>query len=198
MSRDNAAGESKRMNRGARRMHCAIVVAAALTLPGASALASTSELDMAGIQPVDDVQLSTMRGGFSMGGMSISFGVIMETVINGATHLLTSFNLENAMNPHVEFNGNSTPAFGVADAQGFVLQQAANGGFVMTNGIGTTTLQQMGNAGGGIVSQIANSLNDQKIQQNTSVNIAIQNVHTIMGLSAIGMLMDRFGPNLLR
>jgi hypothetical protein len=179
-------------------MHCAIVVAAALTLPGVSALASTSELYMAGIQPVDDAQLSTMRGGFSMGGMSISFGVIMETVINGATHLLTSFNLENAMNPHVEFNGNSTPEFGVPDAQGFVLQQAANGGFVVTNGIGTTTLQQMGNAGGGIVSQIANSLNDQKIQQNTSVNIAIQNVHTIMGLSAIGMLMDRFGPNLVR
>jgi hypothetical protein len=188
MSRDTA--ESRQMSgRSARRIHCAMALAVVLTLPGGGVLASTSELDLADLQPVGDEQLSTMRGGFSLGGMDISFGVIMETVINGATRLLTSFNLENPMNPDVEFE-NPTGEF--------VLRQAANGGFVLTNGIGTTTLQQMGNAGGGLVSSVANSLNDQTIRQNTSVNIAIQNANTIRGLSAIGMLMDRFGPNLLR
>jgi hypothetical protein len=173
----------------ARRKAGALALAMALMLPGGAALAATSELDMAGIQPVADDQLSNMRGGFSMGGMDISFGVIMQTLINGTTSLVTSFNLDNPMNPDVAF-ANPTGAF--------VLQQAANGGFVLTNGIGTTTLQQMGNAGGGIVASIANSLNNQTIQQNTSVNIGIQNANTIMGLSAIGMLMERFTPNLVR
>ena len=196
MSRNQAVGDTTQMRTRAIRMAwLTLALAGLLALPG-GAKASTSELDMAGLQPIDDGQLANMRGGFNVGGVNISFGVIMETAINGVTKLLTSFNLDNPSHVNVMLDG--APALPGAMSGDFVLKQAANGGFVLTNGHGTTTLQQMGNMGGGLIASIQNSLNNQVIQQQTTINVGIQNMNTLMGLSTIDMMMDRMGVALVR
>ena len=197
MSTDHKIRFVRNMERPAHRfVWSALAVAAFLALSGGSALAATSELDVEGLQPVADGQLANMRGGFNLGGVQISFGVIMETLINGVTHLRTEFNLDDRS---MTATLNGAPAVIGSTVGGFRLTQTANGGFVLTNANGTlTTLQQMGNLGGGIVAAIQNALPDQVIQQNVTMNVGIQNMSTIMGLTTIGAMMNRVGTGLIR
>jgi hypothetical protein len=203
MSRNRAIGDIPQMRNQAVRMAClALAMIGLVALPTGGAQASTSELDVDGLQPVADGQLSAMRGGFNIGGVDISFGVIMETAINGVTKLMTSFNLDNPSHVSLSFThaGVDVPV-GSTTPDGFVLRQAANGGFVLskTTADGSLrTLQQMGNMGGGIVASIQNSLNNQMIQQNTTMNVGIQNMSTVMGLTTIGVMLDRMGTSLIR
>jgi hypothetical protein len=174
----------------------ALAAAVLLTLPMGGALATTGELDVEGLQPIADSQLATMRGGFNLGGVQISFGVIMETLINGGTHLRTEFNLDT-MSTMTTVDG--APAVVGETYNGFTLSQTPTGGFVLTNADGTlTTLQQVGNMGGGIVAAISNALPDQVIQQTVTMNVGIQNMSTIMGLTTIGAMVSRVGPGLIR
>jgi hypothetical protein len=198
MSRNHAVEAGKSTDRsGIRMTRNALAVAVLLVLPGGGALSAASELDVDGLKPVADTQLADMRGGFSLGGVEISFGVVMETLINGMTRLTTSFNLDNPANTSVALNGN--PAQFGDSVNGFTLRQAANGGFVLTNTDGSlATLQQMGNVGGGIVASIQNSLNNQVVQQHVTMNVGIQNMSTVMGLATIGTILDRVGTSLLR
>jgi len=198
MSRNHATEAAKPIDQRAIGMiRNALLIAVLLALPGSGALAAASELDVDGLTPVADGKLADMRGGFNLGGVQISFGVIMETAINGITRLTTTFNLDNPGNTGVALNGN--PAQFGDSLNGFTLRPAPNGGFVLTNSDGTlTTLQQMGNMGGGIVASIQNSLNDQVIQQHATMNVGIQNMSTVMGLTTIGAILDRVGVSLLR
>lgn len=198
MSRNHATEAGKPMDRpGTRIMLSAFAIAVLLALPGSGALAAASELDLDGLTPVADTQLADMRGGFNLGGVDISFGVLMETAINGITKLTTSFTLDNPANASVALNG--VPARIGDSLNGFTLRQAANGGFVLTNTDGSlATLQQMGNMGGGVVASIQNSLNNQVIQQQLTMNVGIQNMSTVMGLATIGTILDRVGTSLLR
>lgn len=202
MSRSNQAiGAPHQMRTRSIWMAClALAFGGLMALPG-DARANTSELDMAGLEPIGDGQLSNMRGGFNIGGVDISFGVIMETAINGVTKLMTSFNLDNPSHVSLSFTHAGVDVVGNTSPDGFTLQQAANGGFVLTRSTAQgslTTLQQMGNMGGGIVASIANSLNNQTIQQHTTLNVGIQNMSTVMGLTTIGVLAERMGVGLLR
>jgi hypothetical protein len=86
----------------------------------------------------------------------------------------------------------SGPSVGSGEGQ-FKLKQAADGGFLLTNDQGTKILHQLGNAGGGIVAAISNSLNGQLIQQQAQLNVGIQNLNTIRGLSVIGSMLNRMG-----
>lgn len=198
MSRNHEIESGRPTDRpGIRIMRNALAVAVLLALPGSGAMAAASELDVDGLTPVADTQLADMRGGFNLGGVQISFGVIMQTAINGITRLTTSFNLDNPANSSVALNG--IPAQFGDSVNGFTLRQGANGGFILSNADGSlATVQQMGNMGGGIVASIQNSLNDQVIQQQVTMNVGIQNMSTIMGLTAIGTILDRVGTSLLR
>lgn len=203
MSRNRVIGDTSQMrNQAIRAARFALAMVGLMVLSGGGAQASTSELDVDGLQAVGDGQLSTMRGGFNIGGMDISFGVVMETAINGVTKLLTSFNLDNPSHVSLSFThaGVEVPV-GTMTPDGFVLRQAANGGFILaktTPDGSLTTLQQMGNMGGGIVASIQNSLNNQTVQQTATMNVGIQNMSTVMGLTTIGVMMDRMGLSLIR
>jgi hypothetical protein len=170
------------------RSYRLLALAALLALPISTADAAKLSLD--DLTAVDDSRLAEKRGGFTFRGMEISFGIVIETVINGAHLLRTSFNAESVDGPIVMLNG--APA-APGDVSGdFQLQHAANGGFVLTNG-GTKVLHQLGNAGGGIVAAISNSLNGQLIQQQAQLNIGIRNLNTIMGLSQVGAMLSQMG-----
>ncbi len=171
---------------------CRFLAAAALiALPVASAQSATRNLDE--LTPVDDSRLAEMRGGFSFRGMEISFGIVIETLINGVTLLQTSFNSDSVGGPVVTLNGANAD---IGDsAGGFQLKAAPNGGYLLTNNGGTKVLHQLGNEGGGLVASISNSLNGQLIQQQAKLNIAIQNLNTIMGLSRIGAMLSRMGTD---
>ena len=188
-------------NRSIRFACLALAVAGLLVLPAGRAGAATSELDVDGLQPIADSQLAGMRGGFSFGGMDISFGMIMETTINGVTKLMTSFNLDSLSHVDVSFTENGVAVPGAISPLGFVLSHGPNGAFVLSktgpNG-SLTAVQQMGNMGGGLLASIQNSLNNQLIQQQVTMNIGIQNMSTIMGLRTLGVMMDRIGTSLVR
>ena len=137
-------------------------------------------------------RLAEMRGGFRFGGTEISFGIVIETVVNGGAAILrTAFNADSVGGPIVTLNG--APAGPGSTAGDFKLKQAADGGFLLTNDQGTKILHQLGNAGGGIVAAISNSLNGQLIQQQAQLNVGIQNLNTIRGLSVIGSMLSQLG-----
>jgi hypothetical protein len=53
----------------------------------------------------------------------------------------------------------------------------------------------MGEKGGGVVAAVANALANQVIQQSVTMNIGIQNLQTIAGLSTIGQMLHSLGVN---
>jgi hypothetical protein len=175
-----------------RYLHCGamlLAIFALLAVPATVARASTG-LDLDALTPVSDDKLAEMRGGFRLNGMDITFGVVIETVVNGGAAILrTAFNADSATGPIVTLNGN--PAAPGDTIGAFQLKQTADGGFLLTNNQGTKILHQLGNTGGGIVSAISNSLNGQLLQQQTQVNI--QNLNTIRGLSVIGSMLSQLG-----
>jgi hypothetical protein len=167
-----------------------LAICAAAILPVTGAKAATADVDLDSLAPVSDDRLAEMRGGFRFGGQEISFGVVIETVVNGGAAILrTAFNADSVGGPIVTMSG---PSVGSGEGQ-FKLKQAADGGFLLTNDQGTKILHQLGNAGGGIVAAISNSLNGQLIQQQAQLNVGIQNLNTIRGLSVIGSMLNRMG-----
>lgn len=169
-----------------------LAICAMAILPATAAKAATADVDLDSLAPVSDEKLAQMRGGFRFGGQEISFGIVIETVINGGAAVLrTAFNADSVGGPIVSLNG--APAGIGSTAGDFKLKQAADGGFLLTNDQGTRILHQLGNAGGGIVAAISNSLNGQLIQQQAQLNVGIQNLNTIRGLSVIGSMLSRMG-----
>jgi hypothetical protein len=169
----------------------ALLVALCALLVGPAKVARAAvEMDLDALTPVSDDKLAEMRGGFRFNGTDITFGVVIETVVNGGAAILrTAFNADSAGGPIVTLNGNPAAP---GDAIGaFQLKQAADGGFLLTNNQGTKILHQLGNAGGGIVAAISNSLNGQLLQQQAQVNIT--NLNTIRGLSVIGSMLNQLG-----
>ena len=169
-----------------------LAICAVAILPVTAAKAATADADLDSLAPVSDDRLAQMRGGFRFGGQEISFGIVIETVVNGGAAILrTAFNADSVGGPVVTLNG--APAGIGSTAGDFKLKQAADGGFLLTNDQGTKILHQLGNAGGGIVVAISNSLSGQLIQQQAQLNVGIQNLNTIMGLSAIGSMLNQMG-----
>ena len=116
------------------------------------------------LTPVSDDRIGGNARRFRFHGTEISFGVVIETVVNGGAAILrTAFNADSAGGPIVTLNG--IPAAPGDTVGAFQLKQAADGGFLLTNNQGTKILHQLGNAGGGIVAAISNSLNGQLLQQ---------------------------------
>lgn len=176
---------------GRHLLRGALLLAVCATLAGtATGARATTGLDLDALTPVSDDKLAEMRGGFRFNGVDITFGVVIETVVNGGAAILrTAFNADSAGGPIVTLNGN--PAAPGDSVGAFQLKQAADGGFLLTNNQGTKILHQLGNAGGGIVAAISNSLNGQLLQQQTQVNIT--NLNTIKGLSVIGSMLNQLG-----
>ena len=175
-----------------RRAALLLAICAMAIMPVTAAKAATADLDIDSLAPVSDEKLASMRGGFRFGGQEISFGIVIETVINGGAAILrTAFNADSVGGPIVTLNG--APAGPGSTAGNFMLKQAADGGFLLTNDQGTRILHQLGNAGGGIVAAISNSLNGQLIQQQAQLNVGIQNLNTIRGLSVIGSMLSQLG-----
>jgi hypothetical protein len=114
---------------------------------------------------------------------------------------MTSFNLDNPSHVDVAFTEGGTAVLGNISPLGFVLSHGPNGAFVLSrsgpNG-SLRAVQQMGNMGGGLLASIQNSLNNQLIQQQVTMNIGIQNMSTIMGLRTLGVMVDRMGTSLVR
>ena len=171
---------------GIPTLRCAVLtllVAALLASPASKATAgSFGDLDVSGLQAVSSGKLADMRGGFSFGGMDISFGVIMRTAVGGMTILETAFYLEHP--------SDVTETFTPGDS-GLTLSQTQQA-FAL-NKTGLNIIHQMGNAGGGIVASVANALNNQIIQQSVTMNVGIQNMSTIAGLSTIGTMLNNLG-----
>lgn len=175
-----------------RRAALLLAICAMAIMPVTAAKAATADLDIDSLAPVSDEKLASMRGGFRFGGQEISFGIVIETVVNGGAAILrTAFNADSVGGPIVTLNG--APAGPGSTAGNFMLKQAADGGFLLTNDQGTRILHQLGNAGGGIVAAISNSLNGQLIQQQAQLNVGIQNLNTIRGLSVIGSMLNQLG-----
>jgi hypothetical protein len=169
-----------------------LLLAGLLAWQAPAAAGSFGDLDVNKFKPVDEGKLANLRGGFSFGGMDISFGVIMRTAVNGLTILETAFNLEHPSDVTMSFTEAGNPyGFGVATPSGIVLSQTAQG--LALNKTGLDIVHQMGNQGGGIVAAVANALSNQIIQQSVTMNIGIQNVNTIAGLSAIGAMLNNLG-----
>jgi hypothetical protein len=189
MSLMSAIDAVKQSSRHLLRGALLLAVCALVAGPATIARAAT-EMDLDSLTPVSDDKLAEMRGGFQFHGTEISFGVVIETVVNGGAAILrTAFNADSAGGPIVTLNG--IPAAPGDTVGAFQLKQAADGGFLLTNNQGTKILHQLGNAGGGIVAAISNSLNGQLLQQQAQVNIT--NLNTIRGLSVIGSMLNQLG-----
>jgi hypothetical protein len=189
MSLMSAIDAVKQSSRHLLRGALLLAVCALVAGPATIARAAT-EMDLDALTPVSDDKLAEMRGGFQFHGTEISFGVVIETVVNGGAAILrTAFNADSAGGPIVTLNG--IPAAPGDTVGAFQLKQAADGGFLLTNNQGTKILHQLGNAGGGIVAAISNSLNGQLLQQQAQVNIT--NLNTIRGLSVIGSMLNQLG-----
>jgi hypothetical protein len=162
--------------------------------PTPASAGSFGDLDVNKFKPVDEGKLANLRGGFSYAGMDISFGVIMRTAVNGITVLETAFNLEHPSDTTMSFTeGMDNFNIGDTTPSGLTLMQTAQGLVLARNGQYIT--HQMGEKGGGVVAAVANALANQVIQQSVTMNIGIQNLQTIAGLSTIGQMLHSLGVN---
>ena len=82
-------------------------------------MANEDVLDVDTAQALPDGSLSSMRGGFRIGGFDISFGMTIKAAIDGATELQTSFNLLNGnqiSNQSVSLTQDGTVVFSQGDS----------------------------------------------------------------------------------
>ena len=127
MSLMSAIDAVKQSSRHLLRGALLLAVCALVAGPATIARAAT-EMDLDALTPVSDDKLAEMRGGFQFHGTEISFGVVIETVVNGGAAILrTAFNADSAGGPIVTLNG--IPAAPGDTVGAFQLKQAADGGF---------------------------------------------------------------------
>jgi hypothetical protein len=163
----------------------------ALTPADRGAMAASGELQISGIEPAADSQLADMRGGFSIGGHSLSFGVLMRTAINGLLVMETAFNLRDPSDRTTTFTngGTNIPVVdGTASGGGFTLTETARG-YELSNENNTTSVITQIGGGMGILVDIQNSLNGQTIQQTTMLNVGIANLATLQAFNQISTLL---------
>jgi len=125
-----------------------------------------------GLVAVGEQDLDRVRGGFITGaGLQVSFGIERAVYINGSLVTTTSLNVSDAagaVRGHAPVN---TVASGVASGTGITLIQNGPGNTFLTGPISAATLGTV----------VQNTLNDQKIQNITSINAAVNSLQVLRG-----------------
>lgn len=83
----------KTLGRIARRGLLGTTLASGLAAPAMAASDDHDTLDLSDLQRVEDGSMRDLRGGFSVAGYDVSFGVNVTTSVNGQALLQTSFNI---------------------------------------------------------------------------------------------------------
>lgn len=127
---------------------------------------------------VDNGELDTMRGGFSMGdGLDVSFGVAQTGSINGVEQFSNSFSIDSVASGFDDVDLSN---------MGSVLIQNGSGNFV-SSGVLDSLSDSYGNV-------IQNTLDEQVISTTTIFDISLQNVPgAIQGLNGEQALTDSLG-----
>jgi hypothetical protein len=139
---------------------------------GAAPASDTSENGLTGKDwvAVSDGRLDTMRGGFDFGnGLVASFGLERSVMINGTLVSTTSVQIPNI--------AQMTPA------QATALAAATNTVNIIQNGPGNTVdPSAIGKVGSG-ATVIQNTLNNQNIQNLTTLNATVNTLSTFKNLN---------------
>ena len=158
---------------------CASLCIAALLLGHASAHAGAGNATWI---TVGDRTLERMRGGFDAGhGLKISFGIARVVQINGQLVATTSFNINDLA--------------GLTPKQAQAVQAQLNTLNLVQNGPRNTYSVTPAAAGKtqlvpAVSTIVQNTLNDQKIETRTVIDISTNALSMIKGLNASGTLND--------
>ncbi len=123
-----------------------------------------------GLVAVGDLDLDRVRGGFDAGnGLQVSFGIERAVYINGSLVTTTSLNVSDAAGAVRGQSPVGTVASAVASGSGLTLIQNGAGNTFLTGPISAATLGTV----------VQNTLNDQKIQNITSINAAVNSLQVL-------------------
>lgn len=143
---------------------------------GGHGVASCARFDPACMPVVDDARLEQARGGFeTSGGLLVSLGVERSVSINGNTVSSTSFSIADV----------SKLSALEAQRMGEVLSIAT----VVQNGGGNIVQPDIAQQGPGAL-LIQNSLNDQMIRSQTTINTSVNSMSMLARLNFDAGLRD--------
>jgi hypothetical protein len=132
----------------------------------APALTDTSEkLPASEWVAIDTERLDTMRGGFDLGGLKVSFGIEKAVYVNGNLVTSTSFNI---------------PDVGSLTMQQAQMLASVNAMTLVQNGMGNSAPATLPATTGTI---IQNTLNNQHIQALTTINTSVNTLNLFKGLN---------------
>ena len=165
------------------RARNAVGLALAIGLGGAAS-SGASAADRSPSRPADQVwmavsdqALDDLRGGFDLGGgLMVSFGITRAVYINGDLVTQTTFNADRLS--------------GLTPVQAAQLGRQMQGLSLVQNGPGNSIDATAAAAGSGFGTVIQNTLDNQKIVNQTVINATTNAQSLIKGLNTQGTLND--------
>lgn len=187
-----------------RLVLASFVVAFALIGAPASSQATVVDgdvLDLGNLQALPDEKLSTLRGGFSIGGIDINLGVSMKASIQGAVFETNFLIVDGTIHQNWAFTGAGSDQAGIgtppeltgmAGGQSIKVNPAGIG-FLMTSVVGGNQVTQvMQKVDGGIMSNLLNIANGQVAAASIDLNVTIGGMQDIARMQQMSNMLSGY------